>query len=388
MPNLITIPEDAQLTSMEIISKYGYNGEIHKVTTGDGYILELHRITGRTNFNNSEVQKPVAFVMHGILCTSMCWLLPGPEKSIAFLLADEGYDVWLGNARGTSYSNTHTSDNIKPKAYWNFSWHEIGVYDLPAMIDYIVKTTGRKKMFYLGHSQGTTSFFVMTIKRPKYQNYIEEMYALSPVAYCGRMKSPLQVVAQFSVGLDYFWDLIGTHKFNPNHDFIKAIRQSVCAEKAFTQPICSNFLFLLCGFNVEQFDTALLPVILGQFPDSVSTKQIIHYGQLIKSGTLSSPDEFKQFDYGILGNTNVYGSLNPPNYDLSKIKVPVYLYYSENDWLADVKDVEKLYKELGNPSGKTLIANKKFNHLDYMWAKDVKKLVYDQIISRMKKKSR
>ena len=49
--------------------------------------------------------------------------------------------------------------------------------------------------------------------------------------------------------------------------------------------------------------------------------------------------------------------------------------------------MKKLYKELGNPFGKTLIADKKFNHLDYMWAKDVKKLVYDQIIERMKKKS-
>ncbi|XP_012054536.1 PREDICTED: lipase 3-like [Atta cephalotes] len=265
-------------------------------------------------------------------------------------------------------------------------WHEIGVYDLPAMIDYIVKTTGRKKMFYIGHSQGTTSFFVMTTERPKYQNYIKEMHALSPIAYCGRMKSPLQVLSQFSVGFDYFWNLIGLYKFNPNHDFIKVIQQLVCAEKAFTQPICSNFMFLLCGFNIEQFDTALLPVILGQFPDNASTKQIIHYGQLINSGTLS-PNKFKQFDYGILGNTNVYGLPNPPNYDLSKIKVPIYLYYSKNDWLANVKDVKKLYKELGNPSGKTLIADKKFNHLDYMWAKDVKKLVYDQIIERMKKKS-
>jgi len=56
----------------------------------------------------------------------------------------------------------------------------------------------------------------------------------------------------------------------------------------------------------------------------------------LSSGTLS-PNKFKQFDYGILGNINVYGLPNPPNYDLSKIKVPVYLYYSKNDWLANVK---------------------------------------------------
>ncbi|XP_018395812.1 PREDICTED: lipase 3-like [Cyphomyrmex costatus] len=396
IPDLLipTIPEEARFTTMEFINKYGYDGETHKVTTKDGYILELHRITGQTNFNNSQVQKPVVFVMHGILCSSVCWVISRPERSIAFLLVNEGYDVWLGNTRGNSYANNHTSHNIKEKDYWNFSWHEIGIYDLPAMIDHIVKTTGQKKIFYIGHSQGTTSFFVMATKRPKYQNYIKEMYALAPIAYCGRMKSPfLQILAQFT-GIDqYFWNLIGMYKFNPNDDFMKTIRQLVCAEKAATQQICSNFMFLLCGFNVEQFDMTLLPIIAAQFPVSISTKQLVHYGQLIQSVNLStgslllSPGKFKQFDYGILGNTNTYKLLSPPNYDLSNIKAPVYLFYSDNDWLANVKDVEKLYSELGNPSGKTLIAHKKFNHIDYMWAKDVKKLLYDRLIRRMKKSS-
>ena len=71
------------------MKKYGYNGEVHEVITSDGYILKLHRITGRTNFNNSQVQKPVAFVMHGLLCSSACFIISGPEKGlgneIAFL---------------------------------------------------------------------------------------------------------------------------------------------------------------------------------------------------------------------------------------------------------------------------------------------------------------
>lgn len=83
------------------------------------------------------------------------------------------------------------------------SWHEIGTRDLPAMIDFIVETTGQEKMFYLGHSQGTTSFFVMATERPEYQEKIKEMYAMAPIAYSGRMKSPLlQLLAQFSVSID------------------------------------------------------------------------------------------------------------------------------------------------------------------------------------------
>jgi len=71
------------------------------------------------------------------------------------------------------------------------SWHEIGIYDLPAMIDHVLQTTGQKKLFYLGHSQGTTAFFVMACELPEYQSKIQAMFAMAPVAYCGRMQSPI-----------------------------------------------------------------------------------------------------------------------------------------------------------------------------------------------------
>lgn len=80
------------------------------------------------------------------------------------MLADAGYDVWLGNARGTEPSREHVRlrpNGIFQKKYWEFSWHEIGMYDLPAIVDHILDTTHQKKLNYVGFSQGTTSFFVM-----------------------------------------------------------------------------------------------------------------------------------------------------------------------------------------------------------------------------------
>lgn len=89
------------------------------------------------------------------------------------------------------------------------------------------------------------------------------------------------------------------------------------------------------------------------------------------------------YDYGLFGNNERYGSSSPPDYDLKKITAPVYLHYSDNDWLAHVKDVDELASKLGNLVGKFRVPDGKFNHLDYQWAIDAKSLLYDRVISIM-----
>jgi triacylglycerol lipase len=55
------------------------------------------------------------------------------DKNPAFKLLEAGYDVWLGNQRGTKYSLGHTKYNQnKDKAYWEFSFPEMGDFDAPA----------------------------------------------------------------------------------------------------------------------------------------------------------------------------------------------------------------------------------------------------------------
>lgn len=59
------------------------------------------------------------------------------------------------------------------------------------MIDEILKLTGNERIFYVGHSQGTTAFYVMLSERPEYNEKITAMFSLAPVAYCSRMTSPV-----------------------------------------------------------------------------------------------------------------------------------------------------------------------------------------------------
>lgn len=180
---------------MDTITKDGYPVEVHTVTTDDGYILRMHRIPSSPNTQSAKGARQPVFLMHALLDSSAAYVLMGPNQSLAYMLADAGYDVWMGNARGNRYSRSHVKlnpDGIRSsrKLFWNFSWHEIGMFDLPAMIDYVLSSnTDFKKIHYIGHSQGTTVFYVMTSMRPEYNEKILLMNALAPVAFLENLQS-------------------------------------------------------------------------------------------------------------------------------------------------------------------------------------------------------
>lgn len=124
------------------------------------------------------------------------------SQSSAYMLADIGYDVWLGNLRGNRYSRQHIKLNPdggrkSRRQFWSFTWHEMGLIDLPAIIDYITEITGQNRMHYIGHSQGSTSFFVLMSERQEYNARIISMNALAPIAYLGNLRSPFVRSAAF-----------------------------------------------------------------------------------------------------------------------------------------------------------------------------------------------
>lgn len=80
----------------------------------------------------------------------------------------------------------------------SFSWHEIGIYDTPAMIDYILDHTGVEQLFYIGFSQGTTQFWVLMSLKPEYNRKIKLMSALAPVAYTGHISGLLRPLSFFA----------------------------------------------------------------------------------------------------------------------------------------------------------------------------------------------
>lgn len=126
----------------------------------------------------------------------------------------------------------------------------------------------------------------------------------------------------------------------------------------------------------------MLPVMLSHTPSGASVKQLEHFGQLMKSS------HFRKFDRGYLRNQIIYGRMSPPDYILANVKVPVALYYAQNDLLVSMSGVEKLARMLPNVIDKYIVPMHKFNHLDFLWAIDVKTLVYDRVLENIQKAER
>ena len=129
--------EDGQLSFSQICAENGYQFEQHIVVTEDGYILKVFRIPGKVN-EVSQV-KPTVLMQHGILDSAFCWVVNFADVAPAFVAVNAGYDVWLGNSRGNTFSRQHeTLDPDKDaKKFWAFDWEQMGKYDLPAVIDHI-----------------------------------------------------------------------------------------------------------------------------------------------------------------------------------------------------------------------------------------------------------
>ncbi|XP_054091028.1 lipase 3 isoform X2 [Zeugodacus cucurbitae] len=307
-----------------IITSNQYACERHLVRTADNYELTLHRIPPKNS--TQSLQNPPFILMHGLLGSASDFLLSGRKRSLACILHEQGYDVWLPNARGTTYSKRHLYMDSSNSSFWNFTWHEIGYYDLPAVVDYVREATAQQQVHFVAHSQGSTVFLVLLSERPEYNEKFASVSLLAPVAFLANLRSPP---------------------------------------------------FRIMTAKIEEIES-LFPRILETTPAGISRNQLKHFGQLIRTG------KFQKFDYYSKdANFRQYKQPTPPQYNLRNVRVPLQLFFGTRDLLLTKEDAIRLTKELKNTKY-TLHELRGFNHIDLLYSSMAPRLVYKHIVNNVK----
>lgn len=325
-----------------MVTSKGYPFERHRVTTEDGYILEMHRIPhGRRSCSVPCVSGQPVFLMSGFLVSSVVFVLNSPQQSLAFVLADHGYDVWLGNNRGSNYGKTHRRFDNASREFWNFSFHEFGVYDGPAQLDYVLKQTKRDSLLYVGLSQGALVYFVMMSERPEYNSKVKAMAGLAPFRKMPNFKAPFaQVVATHGNGfLDGLYSS-GAYEVMPQ-DFLPAkAARTLCAFSS-VRSACAFLASFLFNLGHVHTNHSRYPVYLSHLPAGTSMKNMIHFSQIVRSKNA------QKYDYGPEGNQKMYGQPDPPHYKLENVANDIGVFWSRGDKFVPPEDVDELIRELG-----------------------------------------
>jgi lysosomal acid lipase/cholesteryl ester hydrolase len=354
--------KDENRTLEEIITSKNFKCEKHFVKTEDGYTLVLFRIPGGKNCEDGSKLPPV-LLQHGVFDSSDGWVCNGEEHSIAFVLANKNFDVWLGNSRGNKYCKTHDKFDDKSFEFWQFSFNELGMYDEPAIIKYIreVNKSG-EKIIYFGHSQGTSLMFGgIAQKFDFYKENIKLFVALAPVARLSNLASSLLSFLS-TVSMHKMMKKAKVFEMCPNTDGTKKLMNFM---EKHAVGLTNFFLGLISDSNSKECnDQNSLAVYLKHYPCGSSLKCLIHYVQIIKA------KKFVYFNYGKEANFAIYHQIEPPEYDLSIVKdFPIILIGGEKDKLAPPNDVIWLKEALGN----NVIYYKiipKMGHISFMCGKD------------------
>ncbi|XP_032527248.1 lipase 3-like [Danaus plexippus] len=356
----------ALMSTLQLATLHGKRMESHVVTSQDGYLLTLHRLKSPAFLNEntvSSLNNSTVLLHHGLLGSSADWILLGPEKSLPYILSNAGCDVWLINARGNYYSRGHMNKRVDSLEYWNFSFQEMGEYDLPAIVDYIRNTkNSTDQISFIGHSLGATAFIIMLSSLPEYNNYFRIGVLLAPLVYMTNAIGPLRIITSMAkTPPEQLLNLLGNGEFLPNRKIPSWIASRYCNGH---EMYCLNPLLFLSGSIPEEdsWDKSLIANVLYHLPAGGSTKTILHIAQLVKSGTFHKFNNEKEL------------------FSVNNVKVPIALFSSRDDWIATTPDVLRLFFSIVNPIDHFAIKHKKISHTDFVWSPNANILIFEKVL--------
>jgi len=376
----------------QLCAENGFIAEQHTVTTEDGYYLMLYRLrkashdsttNGHTNGNSStnghahmngngyhDISSLSAgasvLLQHGLFQTCLPFIFNGGAGSLAFVLANRGVDVWLGNNRGCLHSRRHKVHSPDEDAFWNFGIDEHEM-DVAANVEYIVNHNDDRPFTFIGHSQGAAQAFIAFAKRPKLQSSVNQFIALSPGAFVKQLESrPLRLLARLANHSPrLFFIMFGRGPLLP---FMEIMRKYL-GIRTFGYLAFCMFNYLM-KWGDDYWDRTRKFLYFSQTPGGTSSRTVAQWMQQAASG------RFFSYNYcNIQENRRRYGTDESPDVALANVRLPVSVIYGGED---NLLDYNKLIERLPNCVFKLCVPH--HQHMDNLNAMDAKELVYPEII--------
>lgn len=161
-------------------------------------------------------------LQHGLISLADTWIENEPSVAVAYQFARAGYDVWLGNNRGNKYSMNHRtiSASENPETFYDYSFQDLGQYDLPAQIDKVREVSRKEKITYVGHSQGTAQmFYALSTNEDEIAKKVNLFVAFAPIVRFQGMSSLLKSAQGVNSYLKSYFQSHNIHSlFGPEFD--------------------------------------------------------------------------------------------------------------------------------------------------------------------------
>jgi len=354
------------LNTHGLLENMGIECQDYYVDTLDGFTLRLHRLVGNP-------RGPPVILQHGLLMSDECFVF-SPECSLARILHESGFDVWLGNNRGNKYSWKHEKYSRSEKSYWNFTLDDIARYDVTAMINCVLYFSPFAKTAYIGFSNGSAQMFAAFQDNPTLTNKLNQIICLAPaVKIRGMMNDKRNGHGGATNGFLYpfffspdsklFLRCFGNMAWLPSVDQWKRI---LTPERWVSLlDYCLLYMFNW-KLNDDKVPYQRRRAFYYHLYSTTSTRHVHHWMQLIGQ---------QQFVGYKPSSSAFMGDVETIDYDFRIIEsVPLTCFVGSEDNLCDMDWMRDNFRSM------KLIEVDGYEHLDFLCHKGVESTVYTMIV--------
>lgn len=247
---------------------------------------------------------------------------------------------------------------------------EFAFHDIPNSIDYILSTTDQPSLAYIGFSQGTAQAFATLSIHPKLNDKVNVFIALAPAMSPAGLRNGV-VDSLMKASPQFLFLLFGRRSILSS----ATMWQSILYPPLFIRTIDMSINFLF-GWQTKNISMSQKLAAYPHLYSFTSTKSVVHWFQIIRTKSFQMYDDDVTpppfLDSGIGKYTRV------ARFPTRNIKTPCVLVYGGSDSLVDI---DVMLKQLPRHTVATEVPH--YEHLDFLWARDVDKLVFPHVVDAL-----